>query len=219
MDPSSVACFHAHFLLVFFFFFCKRLLLASAFRWNNNYAFLLLLLLPCLLCGPTISNSGINYSGCEIRRATFVICQSMFKTLPTLPTAPVPTGRQGLVWPLLIQTSSFKAQNLLKCRSSTVVLPRRFHGYPGTVEQINYGSIARLTMYDQFTSNYVVLISFLYGSFYLQGYTALHIATQFGRNDIFELLCNVYSEYNMRLRCMFFLIIVFLVFLSQIRSV
>nr|XP_040220294.2 uncharacterized protein LOC120948236 isoform X2 [Anopheles coluzzii] len=48
-------------------------------------------------------------------------------------------------------------------------------------------------MYDQFTSNYVVLISFLYGSFYLQGYTALHIATQFGRNDIFELLCNVYK--------------------------
>uniref|UniRef100_A0A182PBC2 Uncharacterized protein n=1 Tax=Anopheles epiroticus TaxID=199890 RepID=A0A182PBC2_9DIPT len=25
------------------------------------------------------------------------------------------------------------------------------------------------------------------------GYTALHIATQFGRNDIFELLCNVYK--------------------------
>lgn len=30
---------------------------------------------------------------------------------------------------------------------------------------------------------------------FIQGYTPLHLATQFGRDNIFELLWNVYSEY------------------------
>lgn len=29
----------------------------------------------------------------------------------------------------------------------------------------------------------------------LQGYTPLHLAMQFGKDNIFELLCNVYSKY------------------------
>lgn len=35
----------------------------------------------------------------------------------------------------------------------------------------------------------------VFSSSTLQGYTALHIAMQFGRNDIFEILTNVYSKY------------------------
>lgn len=29
-----------------------------------------------------------------------------------------------------------------------------------------------------------------------QGYTPLHLAVQFGKDNIFELLCNVYSEFH-----------------------
>lgn len=77
-----------------------------------------------------------------------------------------------------------------------------FHVHPSYVEcnQISIYMLftLRLNRMDVFNCcerNWAWSLIVFHSSFTLQGYTALHIAMQFGRNDIFELLCNVYSEY------------------------
>lgn len=39
------------------------------------------------------------------------------------------------------------------------------------------------------------LTNFRFLFFFLQGYTPLHLALQFGRNEVINLLLNVYSKY------------------------